>query len=77
VGGEIDIVVFAGAEKEAGLAVDGGVVIAAQSETILERDALGGVGRQGDGDERSEGSESGEAVLEERELHEFRVPVKQ
>ena len=55
---EVDVVVFAGTKKESGLAVDSGVVIAAEGEAILERDALGGVG----GDcEDSEGGEGGDA----------------
>jgi hypothetical protein len=69
-GREVDVVVFAGAEKEAGLAVDGGVVVAAESEAILKRDAFGGVGGQGEG---CENGECGEAALGEREWHGFRI----
>jgi hypothetical protein len=44
--GQVDVVIFTGAEKEAGLAVDGGVMVAVEGETVLEGDALGGVGGQ-------------------------------
>jgi hypothetical protein len=67
---EVDVVVFFSAEKEAGVAVDGGVVIAAEGETVLERDALGGVGgRREDG----EGGEGDEAGVGERGWHGNRV----
>jgi hypothetical protein len=53
------------------VAADGGVVVAAECETILKRDALGGVGGEGEG---REGGEGGEAAMGERERHDVRIP---
>ena len=39
--GELDVVVFAGTEVETDAAVDLGVMIAAEIESVAERDTLG------------------------------------
>jgi hypothetical protein len=67
---KVDVVIFAGAEKDAGVAVDGGVVVAAEGEAVLEGDALGRVGGQG---EDREGGDCGDAAMGQRVGHGIRI----
>jgi hypothetical protein len=48
---QVDVVIVAGAEKKARVPVDGGVMVAAQVEAILQSDALGSLAGEGDGRE--------------------------
>ena len=73
---KVDVVIFAGAEKEAGVAVDSCVVVAAQSKTVLEGDALcraGGDRKDGQNGESGEGFENGQSAMGERKRHRFRI----
>jgi len=62
-GRQVNVVVFAGTEKEAGVAVDCGVVVAAEGEAILKRDAFGGVGGEGKAGQSGEGGKGCEAAM--------------